>query len=81
MKNGNVREIVYYNVTETLTDIEKRILNMIAIIPMVNRLPIPSKQRIDKSKYDVRIVIQRIIDDRNKGLTKSACKGLYRFIC
>jgi hypothetical protein len=76
MKNENVREIIYRNVITTLEDIEKRIYNMLAIIPIINRLPLPSKQRIDKSKYDVRIVIQRIIDDRKKGLTKSSCKGL-----
>jgi cytochrome P450 len=76
MKKENVREIIYRNVTASLEDIEKRTFNMLALIPIINRLPLPSKQRIDKSKLDVRIVIQRIIDDRKKGLTKSACKGL-----
>ncbi|CAF1531612.1 unnamed protein product, partial [Adineta steineri] len=52
-----------------------RTLNMIGLIPIINRLPFPSKQRIDKSKQDVRIVIQRIIDDRKKNLTTSSCKG------
>jgi len=75
MKNENVREVIYRNVTTTLEDVEKRLFNMIAIIPIINRLPFPSKQRIDKSKDNVRIVIQRIIDDRKKGLTKSSCKG------
>jgi hypothetical protein len=50
-------------------------VNMITIIPIINQLPFPSKRRIEKSKRDVRVVIQRIIDDRKKGLTKSACKG------
>jgi cytochrome P450 len=76
MKNENVRETIYRNVTTTLNDVEKRIFNMIAITPIINALPFPSKQRIDKSKRDVRTVIQRIIDDRKKGLTKSSCKGL-----
>jgi cytochrome P450 len=76
MKNDDVREVIYRNVTTTLKDVEKRIFSMVAIIPIINRLPFPSKRRIDKSKHDVRIVIQRIIDDRKKGLTKSACKGL-----
>lgn len=75
MKNENVRNIIYQNVTTTLQDVEKRIHNMIAIIPIINRLPLPSKQRIDKSKRDVRLVIQQIIDDRKNGLTKSSCKG------
>lgn len=76
MKNENFRNIIYQNVTTTLEDVEKRIHNMIAIIPFINRLPLPSKQRIDKSKRDVRLVIQQIIDHRKKGLTKSSCKGL-----
>jgi cytochrome P450 len=75
MKNENVREVIYQNVTTTLKDVEKRIFNMIAIIPIINRLPFPSKQRIDKSKNDVKIVVQRIVDDRKQGLTKSSCKG------
>ncbi|UJR29908.1 hypothetical protein I4U23_017456 [Adineta vaga] len=75
MSNDNAREVIYRNVTTTLSDVEKRIHNMIAIIPIVNRLPLPSKQRIDRSKHDVRIVIQRIIDERKKGLSKSSCKG------
>ncbi|CAF3508753.1 unnamed protein product [Adineta steineri] len=75
MKNENVREIIYRNVTTTLEDVQNRTLNMIGLIPIINRLPFPSKQRIDKSKQDVRIVIQRIIDDRKKNLTTSSCKG------
>ncbi|CAF4342759.1 unnamed protein product, partial [Adineta steineri] len=63
MKNENVRDIIYRNVTTTLEDVQNRTLNMIGLIPIINRLPFPSKQRIDKSKQDVRIVIQRIIDD------------------
>jgi cytochrome P450 len=77
MQNENVRDIIYRNVTTTLEDVQKRTFNMIGIIPIINRLPFPSKRRIDKSKRDVRIVIQGIIDGRKKGLTRSACKGLY----
>ena len=76
-KNDDVREIIYENVTTTLKDVEKRIHNMIAIIPLLNRLPLPSRRRIEKSKRDVRRVIEQIIEDRKKGLTKSACKGLF----
>jgi cytochrome P450 len=75
MKNENVRETIYRNVTTTLKDVEQRIFNMLAIIPIINCLPFPSKQRIDKSNHDVRIIVQRIVDDRKKGLTKSSCKG------
>lgn len=78
MTDETVRNLIYNNVTTTLEDVEKRILNMIALVPLLNRLPLPSKRRIDKSKYDVKVVIQRIIEQRKKGLTKSACKGDYR---
>ena len=49
---------------------------MIALIPIINQLPLPSKRRIDKSRQDIKNVVQNIIDQRKKGLTKSACKGL-----
>jgi hypothetical protein len=75
MKHENVRDVICRNVTTTLQDVERRLFNMITIIPIINQLPFPSKRRIEKSKRDVRVVIQRIIDDRKKGLTKSACKG------
>ena len=75
MQNDNARDVIYRNVTTTLKDVEQRILNMIAITPILNRLPFPSKQRIDQSKQDVKLVIQQIINDRKKGLTKSSCKG------
>lgn len=76
MKNDEFRDAIYQNVTTTLREVETRIHNMIAIIPFLNRLPLPSKRRIDQSKIDVRQIIERIINDRKKGLTKSACKGL-----
>ena len=75
MKNDEFREMIYQNVTTTLKDVEKRIHNMIALTPLLNRFPFASKRRIDQSKKDVRQVIERIINDRKKGLTKSACKG------
>jgi hypothetical protein len=48
---------------------------MIGIIPIINCLPLPSKRRIDQSKKNVKYAVQHIIDERKKGLTKSACKG------
>lgn len=74
-KDNRVRDIIYNNVTTTLEDVEQRIITMIALIPIINQLPLPSKKRIDKSKSDVKNVIQTIIEQRKKGLTKSACKG------
>jgi len=75
MKNEHLREIIHQGVTTTLEDVEERTFNMIGIIPLINRLPFPSKRRIDKSKENVRHAVQQIIDERKKGLSKSACKG------
>jgi cytochrome P450 len=75
MNNEYLREIIYQGVTTTLEDVEERTFNMIGIIPLINRLPFPSKRRIDKSKENVRHAVQQIIDERKKGLSKSACKG------
>jgi cytochrome P450 len=75
MRNEQVHEIMYQSVRVTLNEVEKRTFNMLGIIPIINQLPLPSKRRIEKSSRDVRLVIQRIIDERKRGLTKSACKG------
>ncbi|CAF0941666.1 unnamed protein product [Rotaria sordida] len=75
MKDEHVREIIYQGLTKTLEDVEERTFNMIAIIPIINRLPLASKRRIDKSKENIRHAVKQIIDERKKGFTKSACKG------
>jgi cytochrome P450 len=80
MKNEHLRDIIHQGVTTTLEDVEERTFNMIGIIPIINRIPFPGKRRIDKSKQNVRYAVQHIIDERKKGLTKSACKGLLPFI-
>lgn len=76
----DVHETIYRSVTVTLKEMEKRLFNMIAVLPVVNRLPCPSKFRIDKSMGDLRRVIQGIIDERKKGVTKSTAKGSIRII-
>jgi len=80
MNNEYLREIIYQGVTTMLKDVEERTFNMIGIIPIINRIPFAGKRRIDKSKQNVRYAVQHIIDERKKGLTKSACKGLLSFI-
>ncbi|CAF0859585.1 unnamed protein product [Adineta steineri] len=75
MKNEHIREIIHEGVTTTLKDVEERTFNMIGIIPIINQLPLPSKRRIEKSKRNVKLAVQHIIDERKRGLTKSACKG------
>ena len=75
MKDEHARETIHRGVTTTLDDVEKRTFNLIGIIPLVNQLPLAGERRIRQSKRDVRRVVQSIIDQRKKGLTKSACKG------
>ncbi|CAF3016136.1 unnamed protein product [Rotaria sp. Silwood2] len=75
MKDEHARETIYQGLTKTLEDVEERTFNMIAIIPIINRLPLASKRRIDKAKENVRHSVEQIIDERKKGFTKSACKG------
>jgi cytochrome P450 len=76
IKDQHVHEIIGQNVTRAMKEIEKRILNMIALFPLLNGLPLPSKRRIDQSRRDIKHIVQNIINQRKKGLTKSACKGL-----
>ncbi|CAF3108881.1 unnamed protein product [Rotaria sp. Silwood2] len=75
MKDEHIRETIYQGFTKSLEDIEERTFNMIGVIPIINRLPLASKRRIDKSKESIRHAVKHIIDERKKGFTKSACKG------
>lgn len=75
VSDEKTHEIVYRNVTETLKLIEKRMFNMTAIIPIINRLPLWGKREIDKYLHEGKEVIQRIVENRKRGLTKSSCKG------
>ena len=68
-------ETVTRNIAVAINEVEKRAFRLLSIIPLVNRLPLPSKLRIDAAMRDVRCVVQHIIDERKKGLSKSACKG------
>ena len=70
-----VHETVSQTIAAALKETEKRALNLIGIIPLINRMPLPSKLRIDASMREVRRVVLHIIGERKKGLTKSACKG------
>ena len=70
-----LREIIYRAVTTTLEDVEERTSTMVGLIPIINRLPLASKRRIDQSRQNAKQTVQQIIDERKKGLSKSACKG------
>ncbi|CAF2124303.1 unnamed protein product [Rotaria magnacalcarata] len=75
MSDEKMHKIVYRTITESLELMEKRLFNMTAIIPIINRLPLSSKRRIDKCVSEGKQLIRQIVDNRKKGLTKSACKG------
>ncbi|CAF4927477.1 unnamed protein product [Rotaria sp. Silwood1] len=64
ISDENVHETIYRAVTESLELMEKRLYNMIAIIPIINRLPLSSKRRIDKCISEGKNIIRRIVDDR-----------------
>ncbi len=76
IQDQHVHEIIFQSITIAVKEMEKRTFNMIAVIPLANRLPLPSKRCIDWCRRDIKHVVQNIINQRKKGLTKSACKGL-----
>jgi cytochrome P450 len=76
IEGQHVHETIGQNITITMQALGKRTLNMIGLIPLINKLPLPSKKRIDQSRRDIKHIIRNIINQRKKGLTKSACKGL-----
>ncbi|CAF2094581.1 unnamed protein product [Rotaria magnacalcarata] len=73
MSDEKMHEIVYRTITESLELMEKRLFNIADIIPIINRLPLSSKRRIDKCISEGKQLIRQIVDNRKKGLTKSAC--------
>jgi cytochrome P450 len=76
IEDQHVHETIGQSITIALKALEKRMLDMIGLIPLINKLPLPSKKRIDQSRRDIKHIIRNIINQRKKGLTKSACKGL-----
>jgi cytochrome P450 len=76
IKDKYVHETISRNVTVALKEIEKRVFNMLALIPIIKQLPLPGKRLIDQSRQKIKQVVENIINQRKKGLTKSACKGL-----
>ena len=75
LSNEKSQAILYRGVSETLKLTETRLFNMTAMIPIINRLPLPSKQKIDQYLREGKELVREIVDNRKKGLTKSACKG------
>ncbi|CAF3887317.1 unnamed protein product [Rotaria sordida] len=75
VSDEKMHQTIYRIISESLELMEKRLYNMTAIIPIVNRLPLPSKRCIDKCLREGKSLVRQIVDNRRKGLTKSACKG------
>ncbi len=71
----HIHETIGQNITIAMKEMEKRILNMIALFPLLDKLPLPGKQCIDQCRRDIKDIVQNIISQRKKGLTKSGCKG------
>jgi cytochrome P450 len=79
MGNGKpVYEILAQNISVGYTKLQRRATTLVPYIPFINRLPLPRKLRIESLLQQGRCAIEHIIDERKKGLTKSACKGLTR---
>ena len=87
IKDRYVHETIFRSLTVALKEIEKRVFNMLALIPIINQLPVPGKRLIDQSRQNIKQIVQNIINQRKSGLTKSACKGyntmsfLRSFVC
>ncbi|CAF1100733.1 unnamed protein product [Rotaria sordida] len=75
MKDRSINDTIYHNLQIAFDEVEKRIYNVILIIPILNRLPILWKKRIDKCKQDMRNAVLQMINLRKQGLTKATCKG------
>ena len=74
-EDNRAHDVISRNLTIGLNEAENRIFSMVALIPVLNQLPLPSKRRLDKAKQDIRNVVRDIIEQRKRGLTKSACQG------
>lgn len=75
-RDKQVHDKVFRSVTTILNEVEQRLFDLVAILPVINRLPLPGKLRIDKSLQDLRHMVETIINERKAGLTKSIAKGL-----
>ncbi|CAF0997361.1 unnamed protein product [Rotaria sordida] len=75
INDQHVHETISKCVTIATKELEKRMFNMIVILPIINQLPILGKPRIDQAKEEIKHIVQQIVNQRKKGLTKSACKG------
>ncbi|CAF3809169.1 unnamed protein product [Rotaria sp. Silwood1] len=64
LSDEKMHETAHRIVSESLELMEKRLFNMIAIIPIINRLPLAGKRRIDRCIYEGKNLIRQIVDNR-----------------
>ncbi|CAF3786162.1 unnamed protein product [Rotaria sp. Silwood1] len=67
LSDEKMHETVHRIVSESLELMEKRLFNMIAIIPIINRLPLAGKRRIDRCIYEGKNLIRQIVDNLTAG--------------
>lgn len=75
IEDKSVHEIIFQNMNVALKEMEKRIFNMVGLLPIIKDLPLAGKRRIDQARQAIQQIVQNIINQRLKGLTKSTCKG------
>ncbi|CAF3361543.1 unnamed protein product, partial [Rotaria sp. Silwood2] len=75
MQDIYTHETIYQSIRVAANEIEKRIYNMIIIIPILNQLPLFGKRRIDQCRQDMKKIVLQMINLRKYGLSRATCKG------
>jgi len=71
INDQTAHEIVHTSVTSSLSEMNYRFLTLIGILPIIKNLPLKSKLQLDKAGRDINAVAQKILDDRQQGVTES----------
>ncbi|CAF4063873.1 unnamed protein product [Rotaria magnacalcarata] len=80
MNDKSIHETIYKSLKIALDEIEKRIYNLIILIPILNQLPIFGKRTIDKCRQDIKNITLQVINQRKQGLTKATWPDLLDLI-
>ncbi|CAF2772688.1 unnamed protein product [Rotaria sp. Silwood2] len=80
MQDIYTHETIYQSIRVAANEIEKRIYNMIIIIPILNQLPLFGKRRIDQCRQDMKKIVLQMINLRKYGLSRATCKGVLLFL-
>lgn len=68
---------VYTAFTRALSQIDDPIYQVLARVPLINRLPLASFRAVEKSCRYIHDLADRVISDRRHGLTKASITGAY----